>query len=74
MANATGHYAGHPDPAPHLINEKPQVGGKRNGLLSFFPRTNFEDQWLRGAWPTDSHGVARFTSEFPLHIGKRSFV
>ncbi|KAF8874756.1 Intradiol ring-cleavage dioxygenase [Infundibulicybe gibba] len=41
QANATGHYAGHPVPAPHLVHEKPQVGGKRSGLLNPFPRTNY---------------------------------
>ncbi|KAG6849136.1 hypothetical protein H0H93_010999 [Arthromyces matolae] len=69
QANATGHYAGHPDPAPHLFNEEPQVGGKRSGLLSAFPRTNFEQTFLRGAWPTDQNGVAQFTTIFPGLIG-----
>ncbi|KAG6853275.1 hypothetical protein C0991_005546 [Blastosporella zonata] len=62
QANATGHYAGHPDPAPHLVNEEPQVGGKRAGLLSAFPRINDVETFLRGAWPTDQNGVAQFTS------------
>ncbi|KAJ3875536.1 Intradiol ring-cleavage dioxygenase [Lentinula edodes] len=72
QANATGHYAGHPEPAPHLVNEQPQVGGKRSGLLSAFPRTNFHEQWLRGAWQTDSHGVARFTTIFPGYYTGRA--
>ncbi|KAJ4474306.1 Intradiol ring-cleavage dioxygenase [Lentinula aciculospora] len=72
QANATGHYAGHPEPAPHLANEQPQVGGKRSGLLSAFPRTNFHEQWLRGAWQTDSHGVARFTTIFPGYYTGRA--
>jgi len=53
---------GHPFPHPHLVNEKPQVGGKRAGLLSAFPRTLHEETFLRGAWPTDRNGVAQFTS------------
>ncbi|KAL0958780.1 hypothetical protein HGRIS_014101 [Hohenbuehelia grisea] len=61
-ANGTGHYAGHPWPKPHLKDEKPQVGGKRSGLLSAFPRTEPHETWLRGAWPTDQNGVAQFTS------------
>ncbi|EEB91874.1 hypothetical protein MPER_09700, partial [Moniliophthora perniciosa FA553] len=72
QANATGHYAGHPDPLPELINEKPQVGGKRNGLLSAFPRTKFEEAWLRGAWPTDENGVAQFTTIFPGYYTGRA--
>ena len=64
QANATGHYAGHPLPHPHLETERPQVGGKRSGLLSAFPRTVYEETWLRGAWPTDKNGVAQFTSEY----------
>ncbi|KAE9390292.1 aromatic compound dioxygenase [Gymnopus androsaceus JB14] len=62
LANATGHYAGHPDPAPELVDEKPQVGGKRNGLLSAFPRTNFHEH----------HGVARFTTIFPGYYTGRA--
>jgi protocatechuate 3,4-dioxygenase beta subunit len=60
-ANATGYYAGHPVPRPELVNEKPQRGGKRSGLLSAYPRTVHEETWLRGAWPTDRNGVAQFT-------------
>jgi len=64
-ANSTGYYAGHPVPEPHLVSEKPQVGGKRSGLLTKFPRTVYEETWLRGAWPTDQNGVAQFTTIFP---------
>ena len=56
---------GHGDPAPHLINELPQVGGKRSGLLSAFPRGNDDETFLRAAWPTDKNGVSQFTSIFP---------
>jgi hypothetical protein len=52
---------GHPEPAPHLVNEQPQVGGKRSGLLSAFPRTEPKQTFLRGAWATDRNGVAQFT-------------
>ncbi|KNZ75840.1 hypothetical protein J132_00853 [Termitomyces sp. J132] len=72
QANATGHYAGHPDPAPHLVDEQPQVGGKRAGLLSAFPRTKFEETFLRGAWPTDRNGVAQFTTIFPGYYTGRA--
>ncbi|KAG7095236.1 hypothetical protein E1B28_006010 [Marasmius oreades] len=71
-ANATGHYAGHPFPKPELVNEKPQVGGKRSGLLSAFPRTVYEESWLRGAWPTDRNGVAQFTTIFPGYYTGRA--
>lgn len=71
QANATGFYAGHPLPHPHLHSEQPQVGGKRSGLLSAFPRTVFEETWLRGAWPTDKNGVAQFTSKLYPFSGKR---
>ncbi|KAJ7097674.1 Intradiol ring-cleavage dioxygenase [Mycena epipterygia] len=72
LANATGHYAGHPDPAPHLVTEQPQVGGKRSGLLSAFPRTNDHETFLRGAWATDRNGVAQFTSIFPGYYTGRA--
>ncbi|KAF5339881.1 hypothetical protein D9611_009179 [Ephemerocybe angulata] len=72
QANATGHYAGHPLPHPHLANENPQVGGQRSGLLSAFPRTVFEETWLRGAWPTDRNGVAQFTTIFPGYYTGRA--
>jgi len=58
--------AGHPEPAPHLVNEEPAKTGKRRGLLSAYPRTNDHENWLRGAWPTDKNGVVQFTSKvFP---------
>ncbi|KAH8823111.1 Intradiol ring-cleavage dioxygenase [Flagelloscypha sp. PMI_526] len=72
QANATGHYAGHPLPAPHLMNEEPQRGGKRSGLLSAFPRTVQHETWLRGAWPTDRNGVAQFTTIFPGYYTGRA--
>ncbi|KAJ7621290.1 Intradiol ring-cleavage dioxygenase [Roridomyces roridus] len=72
LANATGHYAGHPDPAPHLVNEQPQVGGSRSGLLSAFPRTKYQETFLRGAWPTDRNGVSQFTSIFPGYYTGRA--
>ncbi|KAG5645662.1 hypothetical protein DXG03_005499 [Asterophora parasitica] len=72
QANATGHYAGHPTPAPHLVDEQPQVGGKRAGLLSAFPRTNEHETFLRGAWPTDANGVAQFTTIFPGYYTGRA--
>lgn len=58
--------SGHPVPRPDLVNQKPQVGGKRAGLLSAFPRTVDEETFLRGAWPTDRRGVAQFTSTLPF--------
>jgi protocatechuate 3,4-dioxygenase beta subunit len=63
-ANATGHYAGHPDPAPHLVDEKPATEGRRKGLRTAYPRTNTVETWLRGAWPTNAKGVAQFSSEY----------
>ncbi|KAF7303820.1 hypothetical protein MIND_00611800 [Mycena indigotica] len=72
LANATGHYAGHPVPAPHLVDEQPQVGGARSGLLSAFPRTVKSETFLRGAWPTDRNGVAQFTSIFPGYYTGRA--
>ncbi|KAK7052159.1 Intradiol ring-cleavage dioxygenase [Favolaschia claudopus] len=72
LANATGHYSGHPIPAPHLVDEQPQVGGKRSGLLSAFPRTEPRETFLRGAWATDRNGVAQFTSIFPGYYTGRA--
>ncbi|CAK5262047.1 unnamed protein product [Mycena citricolor] len=72
LANATGHYAGHPDPAPHLVDEQPQIGGSRSGLLSAFPRTQPKETWLRGAWATDRNGVAQFTSIYPGYYTGRA--
>jgi len=59
---------GHPVPAPDLLDEQPQVSGKRAGLLTAFPRTKRHETWLRGAWPTDPNGVAQFTSKFHLQF------
>ena len=58
---------GHPWPKPEHVDAKPQVGGKRNGLLPPFPLTVQEETWLRGAWPTDENGVAQFTSTCRPH-------
>jgi len=75
QANATGSYAGHPLPHQHLVDEKPQVGGKRSGLLSPFPRTNFHETFLRGAWPTDHNGVSQFTTIFPgFYTGRATHI
>ncbi|EFP84436.1 hypothetical protein PGTUg99_013215 [Puccinia graminis f. sp. tritici] len=71
-ANATGFYAGHPSPAEGDENEKPQVGGARAGLLPAYPRKLFDEQWLRGAWPTDKKGVARFNTIFPGYYTGRA--
>jgi protocatechuate 3,4-dioxygenase beta subunit len=71
-ANATGHYAGHPDPAPHLVDEQPASEGHRRGLLSAFPRTKDEETWLRAAQPTDENGVTEFTSIFPGYYTGRA--
>jgi protocatechuate 3,4-dioxygenase beta subunit len=71
QANATGHYSGYPEPAPHLANEVPTQSGPRKGLLSSFPKTEFGQTSLRGAWPTDKNGVSSFTSIFPgYYIGR----
>lgn len=72
QANSTGFYAGHPVPRLDLVNQKPQVGGKRAGLLSAFPRTVDEETFLRGAWPTDRRGVAQFTTIFPGYYTGRA--
>ncbi|KAJ3507810.1 hypothetical protein NLJ89_g6092 [Agrocybe chaxingu] len=72
QANATGSYAGHPVPAPHLKDEKPASEGPRRGLLSAFPRTQPQETWLRGAWPTDKNGVVQFTSIFPGYYTGRA--
>jgi hypothetical protein len=55
---------GHPLPHPHLKDEKPAESGKRKGMLTAFPRTDPQETWLRGAWPTDKNGVVQFTSTF----------
>ncbi|KAF8154565.1 Intradiol ring-cleavage dioxygenase [Crassisporium funariophilum] len=72
QANATGSYAGHPVPHPHLVGEKPASEGKRRGLLSSFPRTVHEETWLRGAWPTDKNGVVQFTTIYPGYYTGRA--
>ena len=71
-ANATGQYAGHPTPLPGLEDEKPQVGGKFGGLLTTYPRLNYEETFLRGAWVTDANGVAKFTTVFPGYYTGRA--
>jgi protocatechuate 3,4-dioxygenase beta subunit len=63
-ANATGFYAGHPHPYPHLVDEKPATEGRRKGLRTGYPRTVDEENWLRGAWATNEKGVAQFSSKF----------
>jgi len=72
QANSTGFYAGHPLPRPDLVDEKPQVGGKRAGLKTAYPRTVHEETFLRGAWPTDRRGVAQFTTIFPGYYTGRA--
>ncbi|KDR79165.1 hypothetical protein GALMADRAFT_243052 [Galerina marginata CBS 339.88] len=72
QANATGHYAGHPLPHPHFMNELPASTGIRRGLLPPFPRTVQEETWLRGAWPTDRNGVAQFTTIYPGYYTGRA--
>ena len=57
------YFVGHPVPGPNM---KPATEGPRKGLLPPFPRTAQEENWLRGAWPTDRNGVAQFTSLFHL--------
>lgn len=71
-ANSTGYYAGHPTAKPGLENEKPASSGVRKGLKSAYPRTNDQETWLRGALPTDSNGVAEFTSVFPGYYTGRA--
>ncbi|KAI5477032.1 intradiol ring-cleavage dioxygenase, C-terminal domain containing protein [Pseudohyphozyma bogoriensis] len=71
-ANTTGHYAGHADPDPDLVWEGPAPYGVRKGLLTKFPRWNFHETWLRGAWPTNKNGVSSFTSIFPGYYTGRA--
>ncbi|KAL9934492.1 hypothetical protein V8E36_006948 [Tilletia maclaganii] len=71
-ANATGYYSGHPNPQPHLKDEKPASTGPRRGLLSAYPRTNEVENWLRAAYPTDKNGVVQFTSIFPGYYTGRA--
>ena len=64
-------YAGHPTPFPGLEDEKPQVGGRFGRLLTTYPRSNYEETFLRGAWVTNANGVAKFTTVFPgYHTGR----
>ncbi|GAA5923558.1 intradiol ring-cleavage dioxygenase [Sporobolomyces koalae] len=71
-ANTTGHYAGHPEQAPHLRWEGPAHEGPRKGLLSKYPRTNDHETFLRGAWPTNKNGLSQFTSIFPGYYTGRA--
>ena len=64
QANATGQYAGHPGPEPGRENEKPIAEGKLKGYRTPYPRSRPEETFLRGAWPTNEHGVAQFTSAY----------
>lgn len=50
-ANATGYYAGHPLPARHLTNEVPALEGPRKGLLTAYPRSNFDGAYSVRAEP-----------------------
>jgi hypothetical protein len=70
-ANATGFYAGH-NPLPAQVVATPAQDGIRKGLLPAFERTNSDETWLRGAWPTDQNGVAKFTSIFPGYYTGRA--
>ncbi|GAA5907215.1 hypothetical protein JCM5296_004987 [Sporobolomyces johnsonii] len=71
-ANTTGHYAGHPEQAPHLRWEGPAHEGPRKGLLSKYPRTNDHETFLRAAWPTNKNGLSQFTSIFPGYYTGRA--
>ncbi|CAH7689368.1 Intradiol ring-cleavage dioxygenase [Phakopsora pachyrhizi] len=63
-ANATGFYAGYPETKKALED-----------ITVPIPRTNYNDRWLRGAWPTNSNGVAQFTSIFPgFYTGRATHV
>ncbi|KZP08284.1 hypothetical protein FIBSPDRAFT_964914 [Athelia psychrophila] len=55
-ANVMGDYAGHPFPAPSLINEMPAT------------EKGIEDG---GAWPTNARGVAQLSSIFPGYYTSR---
>jgi protocatechuate 3,4-dioxygenase beta subunit len=75
QANATGYYAGHPVPRPDLKDEGPATSGPRKGLRTGFPRTDFEETFLRGAWPTNEHGVAQFSTIFPgYYLGRATHI
>ena len=60
QANATGHYAGHPGPGAE--DYPPIAEGHSKGFPKIYPRSRPDDTFLRGAWPTDEHGVAQFVS------------
>jgi len=71
-ANSTGYYAGHPVPDPQFADVPPDAEGPRRGLLPPFPRTAKQENWLRGAWPTDKNGVAQFSTIFPGYYAGRA--
>ncbi|GAA5863529.1 hypothetical protein JCM8547_007276 [Rhodosporidiobolus lusitaniae] len=71
-ANATGHYAGHPEQEEVLKWEGPAHEGPRKGLLSKYPRTKPDETFLRAAWPTNHNGVSQFTSIFPGYYTGRA--
>ena len=52
---------GHPVPDPKA-DVIPEREGPRKNLLAPYPRTVYQERWLRGAWPTDRNGVVQFTS------------
>jgi len=70
-ANSTGYYSGHPAPHPDNAGKKPATEGPRRGLLPPYPRTD-QENWLRGAWPTDRNGVAQFTTIYPGYYTGRA--
>ncbi|KAH6909972.1 hypothetical protein BKA70DRAFT_1102325, partial [Coprinopsis sp. MPI-PUGE-AT-0042] len=69
---ATGYYAVHHVPCFRLVNEKPQIGGKRTGMLSAFPRAIDEETWPRSAWPTGKRGVVQLATVFPGYYTGRA--
>ncbi|KAK2459983.1 hypothetical protein APHAL10511_007989 [Amanita phalloides] len=72
QANATGHYAGHPVPQKGLENEQPATSGPRKRLRSAYPRVDFKEAFLTGAWPTDERGVSQFVTVFPGYYTGRA--
>jgi len=70
QANATGYYAGHV-PDPRLAHVKPDIEGIRKGLMPPYPRT-IQENWLRGAWPTNKNGVAQFSTIYPGYYTGRA--
>src|ERR1700733_12540648 len=72
QANATGYYSGYPGPEAILADEIPAQYGPRKGLLSPYPKSEYNKTTLRGAWPTDKNGVASFTSIFPGYYTGRA--